>query len=493
MPSDIELNLKITQEGDFKAIEKGLDDFSDSAKAAQENLRKQVEETRKGIKQTKTDLKSFRGELESTEKSQNALWNGAKLAITGALIAGAIAMKNFIKESIKAADAAGLLPDAFERDAAATKRLQEQFGAFLGTEGQRMVSWFADAKEGAADHYEALNMLNMAEEQGLITAGEHNKILHDAKMGFIDVGDAANQYADDLDIVTSKQRNLNQEMKELKWMVGTDFVGAAENFEAKMYDLQTQEQQLITDINELGNSWRANTKRGRDELDLLNGKLQDVQGQLKKTATSHAESTAKMVFGLMEAQFAADGLNEAEKEALDDFALRTGLVTQEELDLIEVTTRLAKETSEKGGNMIEAWDAIYQSVLNPQTAASGLLGTLKNLTSKQWNIYINLITTGSLPSVTKSGAAGTTAGQTQKAGMTSTGEKSYEGRQHGGPLYPGKQYALHEGELVQMGAVGGHATPSKDIINYDLLASKITQNIVGPIEDMWQKMVIALG
>ena len=115
--------------------------------------------------------------------------------------------------------------------------------------------------------------------------------------------------------------------------------------------------------------------------------------------------------------------------------------------------------------------------------------TLKKLTSKQWDVYVNLIQSGSTPNVG--------AQQTQQAGMvggeTGGAKPKPTARQHGGPLYPGGSYALHEGEFVQMGSAGGHATPGKDIIDYDLLASKISQSLLGPFEDFTQKMVIALG
>lgn len=211
---------------------------------------------------------------------------------------------------------------------------------------------------------------------------------------FISIGEAiAQSDADFAEKVGGLREAVMESQNDLSyWTAVVDRApGMVKELQAKVDELTVagqEDSEAYRDAKEKLEDWNNTLEHGPGYLQTLNDKLDENIEKIDKAADEHEAAANRIILSYAQQVLAADGLTQAEAEAL----LQTG----EDMGLYaEGTVEKAQEAMTKAQDLANAISQnIADTALDAKDIISGLRDEIDGLHDKTVNITVNTITTG---------------------------------------------------------------------------------------------------
>lgn len=267
-----------------------------------------------------------------------------------------------------------------------------------------------EGTEGTGDQIRALAIQNVQIQQytdGLDSAGLSYRSMAEAAQQ----GALANQdFGMSIEEITSKNKDLLS--------LTMDLQAENESYTQKQDELKIKLSELVAEQDkyyEGGRKWKE-----------VQGEIDATKGSIDELAAAHEEAGNKIAFSLLQQKMAADGLSDAEFEALLVMGQQWGIIDE--------------KVAESAILMDKNAQAMAASLATPDGQLMDIVDKANNLAKRSgesWTFYVNIIARGGFPNLPRGNESGPGAGWNNNAAMDQEFDLGMQGQASGGPLGSG--------------------------------------------------------
>jgi hypothetical protein len=157
------------------------------------------------------------------------------------------------------------------------------------------------------------------------TLEKYNGALYSTPSNIHAMASAMDAVSTATEIAAAKQAELNSQMDILQLAVSGPLQSETESYTEKVDTLNAKYAETSAKIDEL-NTKKYLTDAQKTELGNLQGELDTISGDIKKTADAHDEATKRILFNILTQRAQMDGLSQDEFTVLNNIAYNWGLV-----------------------------------------------------------------------------------------------------------------------------------------------------------------------
>jgi hypothetical protein len=385
---------------------------------------------------------------------------------------------------------AQVLPDIVKGQAESMRTdraLIEQYG--LGKTIMKTV--FGGRKKLIEEYNQMLRIQNTEIAKGELLLQRYNQAQVENKDAMWDV------------VLTTEEANA--ELASLNQLINIGLTQGYEQATEKLAELNEEEENLLLQLEKFeGKDPEKLVGRWKKEYDDLQGKLEDVRGEIKRVQDAWSEQTKRMIFGLAQQALAVDGFTSEEMSALAKLAGPEGfgLVDQEGQEMIAMIGNAATEmalTGDQSDIFVAALQRQQEQLELDEDAARGYAGEINQIRKQgdllHGSVYeatVIITTIGNIPRA-KTG----TGGPSWKDRAEAMRHKSKSGGQAGLDVLVAGAPADSAGFFAQGGERVIIQTPAQQkAMSTKALEDKIDKlgfKITGLVEEMINQMAIMRG
>ena len=214
--------------------------------------------------------------------------------------------------------------------------------------------------------------------------------------GLKESGDAAGDNALQMQEAAEAAKKLSDEQKQLM-DVAFQLQDVQDDYNKNLEDLTAQQSAATAEWNNANQQYKQG-KIGIDDLNQANidyqTTMQETGLEIQKLASEHEIAMNRIVFSIIQAQVAADGLQEGEGKALLGIAVKLGLLDQ--------------NTADMAGSMIDSFSGITDAAELSKKEVSDFNEDIWIAKNSQGTFYYNFImtTSGEIPGLAALGGLG---------------------------------------------------------------------------------------
>jgi hypothetical protein len=232
----------------------------------------------------------------------------------------------------------------------------------------------------------------------------------------------------------------------------TNFISLVQNVQKETDSYNEKQEKLLETLGELRDT-QAELTEGTKEYTEVSNDIDEVIGKMEENAVAHEEASNRIIFSLLQARLAVDGLSEAETTFLLQQGVNLGIFDEQtaqiaqgymdmagdiEQSFVNANTSVATNLDGIFGSVSGGMDTIGAAASGAAGAVDNLIGIIKgliNLAKKPINFVINILGNGASGSIGAQVGGGTFGGTSTSGsggGGTSSGNDELRATGSGG-------------------------------------------------------------